>query len=47
MYLSIRDEFHFFVESLHILQQLANEPGFVKLKNNYGAQELIALFNLD
>jgi len=47
IYLSIRDKFHFFVESIYILQQLANEPGFVKLKNNYGSQALTDLFNLD
>ncbi|WP_157404470.1 MULTISPECIES: hypothetical protein [Bacillus] len=33
MYLSIRDEFHFFGESLHILQQLANKTGrYIKLR---------------
>ncbi|HDR4896508.1 MULTISPECIES: hypothetical protein [Bacillus cereus group] len=33
MYLSIRDEFHFFGESLHILQQLANKAGrYIKLR---------------
>ncbi|WP_371408069.1 hypothetical protein, partial [Bacillus toyonensis] len=46
MYLSIRDEFHFFYESLHILQQLAKEPGFIKLKIKNGAQDWAALCNL-
>ncbi|WP_414143390.1 hypothetical protein [Bacillus mycoides] len=46
MYLSIRDEFHFFGESLHILQQLAKEPGFIKPKNKHGAQDWAVLCNL-
>ncbi|AXK16686.1 hypothetical protein DPQ31_02650 [Bacillus sp. COPE52] len=46
MYLSIRDEFHFFGESLHILLQLAKEPGFIKSKNKHGTQERAVLCNL-
>ncbi|OUM46311.1 hypothetical protein BW425_24430, partial [Bacillus pseudomycoides] len=49
MNLSTQDEFHLFVEelqrylSLHILQQLAQETGFVKRKSKYGARDLAAL----
>ncbi|MEN1935160.1 IS4 family transposase [Paenibacillus sp. 102] len=49
MNLSIQDEFHLFAEELqrylspHILQQLAQETGFVKRKSKYGAQDLAAL----
>ncbi|EAO57036.1 hypothetical protein bthur0014_64190 [Bacillus thuringiensis IBL 4222] len=43
MTLSIQDEFHLFAEELQrylspsILQQLAQETGFVKRKSKYGA----------
>ena len=49
MNLSIQDEFHLFAEELqrylspHILQQLAQETGFVKRKSKYGARDLAAL----
>jgi len=49
MNLSIQDELHLFAEELqrylspHILQQLAQETGFVKRKSKYGAQDLAAL----
>ncbi|CAG9611937.1 hypothetical protein BACCIP111899_01109 [Bacillus rhizoplanae] len=49
MTLSIQDEFHLFAEELqrylspNILQQLAQETGFVKRKSKYGARELTAL----
>ncbi|QUG87162.1 IS4 family transposase [Bacillus nitratireducens] len=49
MNLSIQDEFHLFAEALqrclspHILQQLAQETGFVKRKSKYGARDLAAL----
>ena len=49
MTLSIQDEFHLFAEELQrylspsILQQLAQETGFVKRKSKYGARDLAAL----
>ncbi|OSX89873.1 hypothetical protein S3E15_02909 [Bacillus mycoides] len=49
MTLSIQDEFHLFAEELQrylspsILQQLAQETGFVKRKSKYGARDLVAL----
>lgn len=49
MSLSIQEEFHLFAQELqrylspHILQQLAQETGFVKRKSKYGAQDLAAL----
>ncbi len=49
MNLSIQDEFHLFAEELQrflspsILQQLAQERGFVKRKSKYGARDLAAL----
>lgn len=49
MTLSIQDEFHLFAEELqrylspNILQQLAQETGFVKRKSKYGARDLSAL----
>ncbi|MBF7150519.1 IS4 family transposase, partial [Bacillus toyonensis] len=49
MNLSIQDKFHLFAEELqrylspHILQQLAQETGFVKRKSKYGARDLAAL----
>lgn len=49
MNLSIQDEFHLFAEELQrflspsILQQLAQETGFVKRKSKYGARDLAAL----
>jgi hypothetical protein len=49
MNFSIQDEFHLFAEELqrylspHILQQLAQETGFVKRKSKYGSQDLAAL----
>ncbi len=49
MNLSIQDEFQLFAKELkrylspHILQQLAQETGFVKRKSKYGAQDLAAL----
>ncbi|PFY03221.1 IS4 family transposase, partial [Bacillus toyonensis] len=49
MNLSIQDEFHLFAEELqrylspHILQQLAQETGFVKRTSKYGARDLAAL----
>ncbi|SDE69339.1 hypothetical protein SAMN04487767_13139 [Bacillus wiedmannii] len=49
MTLSIQDEFQLFAKELqrylspHILQQLAQETGFVKRKSKYGALDLAAL----
>ncbi|EOP01211.1 IS605 OrfB family transposase [Bacillus cereus BAG2O-1] len=49
MSLSIQEEFHLFAQELqqylspHILQQLAQETGFVKRKSKYGARDLAAL----
>lgn len=49
MNLSIQDEFQLFAKELqrylspHILQQLAQETGFVKRKSKYGARDLAAL----
>ncbi len=49
MTLSIQVEFHLFAEELQrylspsILQQLAQETGFVKRKSKYGARDLAAL----
>lgn len=49
MNLSIQDEFHLFAKELqrylspHILQQLAQETGFVKCKSKYDARDLAAL----
>ncbi len=50
MNLSIQDEFHLFAEELqrylspHVLQQLAQDTGFVKRKSKYGARDLAAFF---
>ncbi|CAM4333869.1 Transposase for insertion sequence element IS231F [Bacillus albus] len=49
MNLSIQGEFHLFAEELqrylvpHILQQLAQETGFIKRKRKYVARDLAAL----
>ncbi len=49
MNLSIQNEFHLFAEKLqrylspNILQQFAQETGFVKRKNKFGARDLAAL----
>lgn len=49
MNLSIQDEFQLFAKELqrylspHILQQIAQETGFVKRKSKYGACDLAAL----
>lgn len=50
MNLWIQDEFHLFAEELqrylspHVLQQLAQDTGFVKRKSKYGARDLAACF---
>jgi len=50
MNLSIQDEFYLFAEELqrylspHILQQLAQETGFVKRKSKYGARDLAPIY---
>ncbi len=47
---SIQDEFQLFAEELqrylspHVLQQLAQETGFVKRKSKYGARDLAAIY---
>ncbi|HDX9655279.1 TPA: IS4 family transposase, partial [Bacillus wiedmannii] len=49
MNLSIQNEFYLFAEELqqhlspHVLQQLAQETGFVKRKSKYGVRDLAAL----
>ncbi|PHE83094.1 IS4 family transposase, partial [Bacillus pseudomycoides] len=50
MNLSIQDEFYLFAKELqrylspHILQQLAQETGFVKRKSKYGARDLAPIY---